>query len=135
MGEMLKHGGLSRRSFLKGAALGLAGAGAVGAALPLAGCAGGGTDKMAATGEATASATVPGFGGDVTVELTVDRGSGSVVAATIDAPMETPNRGGRAATVMQEAMAENATIDVDAVSGATVTSEAIKSASDRKSVV
>ena len=50
MGEMLKHGGLSRRSFLKGAALGLAGAGAVGAALPLAGCAGGGTDKMAATG-------------------------------------------------------------------------------------
>lgn len=129
MGEMLKHGGLSRRSFLKGAALGLAGAGAVGAALPLAGCAGGGTDKMAATGEATASATVPGFGGDVTVELTVDRGSGSVVAATIDAPMETPNRGGRAATVMQEAMAENATIDVDAVSGATVTSEAIKSAS------
>ena len=49
MGEMLKHGGLSRRSFLKGAALGLAGAGAVGAALPLAGCAGGGTDKMAAT--------------------------------------------------------------------------------------
>ena len=128
MGEMLKHGGLSRRSFLKGAALGLAGAGAVGAALPLAACSAG-SGGAAATGEATASATVPGFGGDVTVELTVDRGSGSVVAATIDAPMETPNRGGRAATVMQEAMAENATIDVDAVSGATVTSEAIKSAS------
>lgn len=119
--------GLSRRSFLKGAALGIAGAGVVGSSiLPLAGCSSG---SAAASGIQTKSATAPGFGGDVTVTLTVDTSNGLVTDSVIEGPFETPSRGGRAVTNMQQAMIDSKSIQVDAVAGATITSGAIADAS------
>lgn len=116
--------GISRRDFLKGAAaIGIAGAAAVeiGAA---AGC------SAISGGEVTRSSTVRGFEGDVTVTLTVDKSTGTVKSATIDGPAETPSRGGRACSIMEQEMNEQGTIDVDTVSGATSTSRAIANAAE-----
>ena len=73
----------------------------------------------------TKSATTMGFGGDVTVTLTVDTVTGAVADAVIEGAAETPSRGGRACEVMQQEMIDAASIDVAAVGGATVTSNAI----------
>ena len=138
IGHTIKEGtmhetnnGLSRRSFLKGTAAGIMGAGALGmGAFSLVGCSGGeGAGRGGASGPVTASATAPGYGGDVTVELTVDTGSGAVQDAAIEGALETPSRGGRAITTMQQEMLDAGSIQVDAVSGATVTSTAIQDAS------
>lgn len=120
--------GVSRRGFLKGAAAGLVGASALGTGIvSLAGCSA--ESKPASGGSVTASATAPGYGGDVTVELTVDTGSGAVKNAAIEGKLETPNRGGRAITTMQQDMIDAESIQVDAVAGATFTSSAIQDAS------
>ncbi len=112
---------ISRRNFLKGAAaVGIMGVGAAGIG-SLEGCSGAG-EKV------TKSATTAGFGGDVTVTLTVDTKKKAVIDAAITGLNETPSRGGRACQVMQQEMIDNATIDIDAVGGATVTSNAVKSA-------
>ena len=92
--------------------------------LALAGCSN--TAEAGSGGTGTASATVPGFGGDVTVTLTMEKGTIVDCEALGDA--ETPDRGGRAIASMPSAIVEANTIDVDGVSGATVTSSAIKSA-------
>lgn len=74
----------------------------------------------------TASATEAGFGGPVTVTLDVDVAAQSVVGVAIEGDAETPEKGGKAIEVMQQAMLEIGSIEVDGVSGASVTSEAIQ---------
>lgn len=72
------------------------------------------------------SATVQGFGGDVTVTLTVEEGV--LTGVTVTGDMETEGIGTRAMTTMPQAMVDANAIAVDGVSGATITSEAIKDA-------
>jgi len=107
----------TRRTFLKGAALGTA---ALAAIAPAAA-----SGEGAAAGLVTATATAPGFGGDVAVTLTVDTAAGSVVDAVVEGLGETPDRGGRAIANLQAAMVDAGSIDVETVAGATVTSDAI----------
>lgn len=124
---------VSRRALLKGAALGTAAlAGA--AALPVAGVAAEGAAPAeaaaAAAGEGvvTVSATAQGFGGEVSVTLSVDTATGEVVDALVEGASETPDRGGRAVANMQAQMVELGSIDADSVAGATVTSSAVADA-------
>ncbi len=77
----------------------------------------------------TYSAARQGIGGDVTVTLDIDA-QGKVLKSTIDAPDETPEVGGEAAIELAKAMTEKQSIQVDGVSGATMTSEAVKEASE-----
>ena len=84
---------------------------------------------LASTGMAeTFSATQQGFGGAVTVTLTVE--DGVIKEAVIDAPNETPALGGQAAETLAKAMVEQNTVKVDAVAGATITSEAVLAAAE-----
>ncbi|GKW42362.1 MULTISPECIES: FMN-binding protein [Pectobacterium] len=77
----------------------------------------------------TYSAARQGIGGDVTVTLDIDA-QGKVLKSTIDAPEETPEVGGEAAIELAKTMTEKQSIQVDGVSGATMTSEAVKEASE-----
>ena len=112
---------LSRRGFITSAAAGVVGAAALSAAPAMAAEA-----APAAAALGTGSATVRGFGGDVSVTLSVD--GGAIVDCLIEGPDETPERGGHAIEVMQPAYIEAGSLDIDVVAGATVTSNAVKSA-------
>ena len=84
----------------------------------------------AATAEAayspgTYSSTAPGFGGDVTVTITVDENA--ITDVTIEGPNETEGVGAVAVANMPAAILKSGA-DVDMVSGATVTSTAIVTA-------
>jgi fumarate reductase flavoprotein subunit len=80
--------------------------------------------------EKTSGAAVAhGFGGDVTVTVTVEKGKISDVKAA--GPDETAGIGGRAITEIPSAMIEANSVKVDTVSGATITSRAILSAAAR----
>lgn len=72
-----------------------------------------------------------GFRGIVSVELTLDSASGAVVDASVDAPNETPQIGGAATESLRKAILDSGSVEVDAVSGATVTSEAVINAAKR----
>ncbi len=80
-------------------------------------------DEMLETTPVTASATTKGFGGDVTVTLTVleDR----ITDCLIRGDDETPDTGGRAIRTMQTRVIEAGIAKVDGVSGATSTSRAV----------
>jgi uncharacterized protein with FMN-binding domain len=80
-------------------------------------------DEILATQPVTASATIKGFGGDVTVTLTVleDR----ITDCLIRGDDETPDTGGRAIRTMQTRLIEAGIAKVDGVSGATSTSRAV----------
>ena len=67
-----------------------------------------------------------GFGGMVTVTVTVDENA--ILAVTADGPDETDGIGSRAIDELPAALLEAGTNQVDGVSGATFTSTAIKSA-------
>ncbi|MDO4494029.1 MAG: FMN-binding protein [Clostridia bacterium] len=69
------------------------------------------------------SATAQGFGGPVEVVLTVE--DGKVTDAVVTGSGETEVIGGAAMPKLAEAMKVNGSVDVDAVSGATVTSTAV----------
>lgn len=71
----------------------------------------------------TYTASAKGFGGDVTVNVTVENEQITAVEAT--GISETPSLGGEAMTTMAAAMVENQTPYVDGVSGATLTSNAM----------
>ena len=72
-------------------------------------------------------ASAPGFGGTVTVKLTLDEEK--VVAASVEGKDETPTIGGLAVAQFPDRLVGIASPDeVDAVSGATFTSTAIKNA-------
>ena len=111
---------LSRRSFLKGVAA--TAVSAAGAALL------GGTVFADDAAEKTASATAKGFGGDITVTLTVNTEKGLITDAQIVGDAETPGVGGRAVAEMPAQYVEAGSLEVDGVTGATVSSNAIKNA-------
>ena len=73
------------------------------------------------------TATADGFGGPV--EVTVEIGSnGGITDVTIKGDKETPDIGGAAIPVLKQAILTNQTADVDGVSGATFTSDAVGTA-------
>jgi uncharacterized protein with FMN-binding domain len=74
----------------------------------------------------TYTSSARGIGSDVKVEMTFDETS--ITAVKIDASGETPDIGGKIASGMENAILSAQSADVDAVSGATVTSDAIKKA-------
>ena len=69
-------------------------------------------------------AAVRGFGGEVSVSLEVDE-SGKVIQAAAVGESETAGIGSNAIEQMPKAMVEAGTIDVEGISGATVTSQAV----------
>ena len=71
-------------------------------------------------------AAAQGFGGAVTVKVTVDEAG--VTAAEITADKETPAIGGTAAEALAAAIIGAANADVEVIAGATVTSNAVKEA-------
>lgn len=73
-----------------------------------------------------ASATVQGHGGDVTVTITVKEGT--IIDCQIVGDYETPELGGQAVELMPARYIDAGNLEVDGVTGATVTSTAIKSA-------
>ena len=81
-----------------------------------------GTEDIYTPGIYTAS--VPGFGGDVEVNLEVS--SKNVEDLRFTGTGETPALGGAALGALRLSILKNQTADVDAVSGATITSEAAK---------
>lgn len=68
--------------------------------------------------------TANGFGGPVSVTISVE--NGAIAACTIAAENETPAIGGQAAGTLETAIVENGA--VEAVSGATMTSNAVSAA-------
>lgn len=70
--------------------------------------------------------TAKGFGGDVSVTLTLT--DGAIAGCTAEGKEETQGVGSEAIAKMPGAIAENGSIAVDGVSGATITSTAIKEA-------
>ena len=87
-------------------------------------------EAIAAAGgykEGVYTASANGFGGAVTLELTVD-GAGSITNVAITGNGETPDVGGAAMPVLAERILAAQTAEVDAVSGATFTSDAVLSA-------
>ncbi|MBO7709069.1 MAG: FAD-dependent oxidoreductase, partial [Lachnospiraceae bacterium] len=76
--------------------------------------------------EATFSASEQGMGGAVTVTLTMD--GDQITAVDIDASTETPAIGGAAAETLAQAILDAQSAEFDGVSGATITSEAVKKA-------
>lgn len=117
-----ESGGISRREFLKGAAVGAVGVAAMGV---LGACGAGQTGG----GSKTASATMKGFGGDVTVTLTVL--GGKITDCKIVGDKETPEVGGRAVKEMPAKFVKAGTVKVDGISGATFTSTAILGAASK----
>lgn len=72
------------------------------------------------------SATAKGFGGDVTVTITVD--ADSITDVTITGDKETPAVGGAAMESLPEAILAAQSEDIETVTGATYTSDAVKEA-------
>ena len=113
----------TRRDFLKGMA-GAAGAAAVTTMM--------GGSMLAAAEEkgiytpGTYSASAMGIAGDVTVTMTFD--ATSITDVQIDVSKETPEIGGKIGEDMAKAILDAQSADIDAVSGATVTSDAIRTA-------
>ena len=71
----------------------------------------------------TFAATAKGFGGDVTVALTLE--NGALIAVTAEGASETNGIGSRAIELMPAAMLAANSVEVDGVAGATVTSTAV----------
>lgn len=113
---------ISRRNFLKTAAAGIVGAGVVASGFSMVGCSSGGSKDVSGT----ASATEQGKGGGVTVTVTVE--SGKITAVDVDGPNETPTIGGVAIEELPQQIIDAQSFDIDGVAGATLTSNAIKTA-------
>ncbi len=82
--------------------------------------------KSGGTGKGEASAK--GYGGDVDISLDIDMSSGQVSQVSIKGAGETPLKGGRAIEKLTAAIQEARSIDVDVISGATITSTAVLTA-------
>lgn len=72
------------------------------------------------------SGTAQGFGGTVTVELTVD--SSTITAVKATGADETPEKGGAALAVLEQQILEKQSAEIDGVTGATMTSDGIREA-------
>ena len=81
---------------------------------------------MSTLADGSYSGSATGFGGEVTVSF--DVASGVVSNFTVTAESETPEVGGAAAESIAEAVNSNGDLNVEAVSGATVTSTALMDA-------
>lgn len=125
MGAISK--GVSRRNFLKGASVGLIGAGMLAGGGVLTACSPS-SDGRQTSGSGEATAAAKGYGGEVSVTLTVDPENGTVENVSIEGNAETPQKGGRAIPLLAQAMTETGSVYVDGVSGATVTSSAVLAA-------
>ncbi len=68
-----------------------------------------------------------GFGGEVSVTVALNK-DGSIASIAVDVDSETPELGGVAGPQVAGAILESQSLDVDTVSGATITSTAIKNA-------
>lgn len=85
-----------------------------------------GCSRSVSNTEKSATGTAQGFGGEVSVTITTVDGEISDVVITGDSETETV--GGAAITKLADAMKASKSIDVETVSGATITSEAVLSA-------
>ncbi len=94
-------------------------------ALGLAACGGGQSSSTAASAE-TLTGTAQGFGGEVTATLTVE--DGTITACTLTGDGETAEIGGAALEELQQQVVAANGYDIDGVSGATVTSNAVRQA-------
>lgn len=74
------------------------------------------------------SSTAVGYGGDVTVTITMDNGKLSNVA--IEGKDETPAVGGAAIDTLKQQILDAGSAEIDGVSGATFTSNAVKEAAE-----
>ena len=72
----------------------------------------------------TYTATKSGFGGDVTVHLTIGD-DGNISDLQVEAKSETPEVGGEAAPQLAQTILDTQSLAVDTVSGATMTSNAV----------
>lgn len=114
---------VTRRTFLAGAAAGTAAAIAASAAVAPAPQVALADAPAGQGGDGVYTATAKGLGGDVTVTLTIENGALADVVA--EGPNETQGIGSRALEAMPADMLARNTVEVDGVSGATVTSKAI----------
>ncbi len=78
------------------------------------------------TAAETLTGTAQGYGGDVSVTLA--RENGKITACSIKGDKETPEVGGKALAELEKQVVAANGFDIDGVSGATVTSKAVKSA-------
>ncbi len=135
---------ISRRTFIKGIAAGAASIATLGllqkceystsssggGAVPASGSAGSGggaaTPLNLSYTPGTYSASAKGINGDVTVTMTFDEKS--ITDVQIDASGETPDIGGKIVDEMRQKILDGQTCNVDGVTGATVTGDAIKAA-------
>ncbi len=117
-------GNLTRRGFIKGAAAGAvgvaAGAGILGG---LAGCAPESAGSSGGGASGTGTATARGNGGDVEVTVTVKDGAIAEVEAL--GPKETQGIGSRATEWLPGRMVEANSVEVDGITGATISSNAV----------
>lgn len=72
------------------------------------------------------AATAKGFGGDVIVTLTVD--GGTITDAAVTGDSETPAIGGAALDTLKNQLIEAQSAEIDGVAGATITTNAVKTA-------
>lgn len=79
-----------------------------------------------AENENTFTGTAKGFGGDVSVTITVE--DGRITDAVVTGDNETPSIGGQAVETLGGAIVEAQSAEFDSVSGATVTSSAVREA-------
>lgn len=79
---------------------------------------------FAASVAETVTGTAKGYGGDITVTLTVDEGK--ITGIEVNAPDETPAIGGAAVETLSAAILAAGNCEIDGVSGATFTSNGVK---------
>ncbi|MBQ9663098.1 MAG: FAD-dependent oxidoreductase [Oscillospiraceae bacterium] len=115
---------LSRREFLKSAAAAAAGLAFVGIGTPIKASAEGGS--VFTPGTYTGKAT--GLNSDVTVTITVDETS--ILSCVVDASGETAEIGAAAADTLAEQILAAQSQNIDGVTGASVTSGAVKRAAE-----
>ena len=72
--------------------------------------------------------TAPGFGGDIVVSTTISDDGKIENVEIVDSSTETPELGQVAAPEVAQAIVDNQSLDVDGMSGATITSNAVKAA-------
>lgn len=87
-----------------------------------------GCASTSTSADETLTATADGFGGPVTVTLTVN--DGTIKECVIEGKDETPTVGGAALEELQAQVVKANGADIDGVAGATITSTAVKSAVD-----
>lgn len=95
-------------------------------ALSLTACGGGKEPTPTAPAGETLTGTDRGYGGDVTVTLT--REGDTITACSIEGKDETPEVGGKALADLEKQVVDANGYDIDGVSGATITSTAVKKA-------